>query len=215
MDDKDESVRLRAAALLFFVVQDADAPELSRRALTDESMAVRARLATTLGELIGEFNDFREESVLSGRTVRFLEQTLRDLYENERAPELIRRRALEAACASDAPWVDSYVLESSTSAEVSWRLTALRCKARLARRTGTAATPLSALLLTLAEVHIEPEQRMKAALSLRNYADAEVQFALRELAAESDPGMVRVATAALMLRGEPILPPGNSYRMAS
>jgi hypothetical protein len=130
----DVSERCLAAEMAGdYVVVNDDLIRLLLGILTsdDQPEALRATAAVALGPALEEahttgFGDIDDE-LISEETFAEVKSALRRLFEDTATPELVRRRALEAAVRAHEPWQREAVTDAFSDDSESWRLTAVFC----------------------------------------------------------------------------------------
>jgi len=133
-DQADESERLLAAELAgdSTVINDELADELLVIVSDDkESDSLRARAAISLGPaleyaFIDGFED-PDDVPISENKFQEIQETLCKLYLDTDVPKEVRRRILEASVRAPQDWHRSVIKEAYSSADESWRLTAVFC----------------------------------------------------------------------------------------
>jgi len=126
--------RLVAAELAgeFSVVDDRLATtllEIVGRA--DEAESLRAQAAASLGPALegadmAGFED-PDDVPISEETFTAIRATLERLFQDEKLPDLVRRRVLEAAVRSAQDWHVPAIRAARGSSDPAWRLTAVYC----------------------------------------------------------------------------------------
>jgi hypothetical protein len=111
----------RIADQLLSIVQDAE-----------EADELRARAATSLGPVLEEadmegYDDDIGDPPISLLLFRRLQAALRKLHDDEHAPALVRRRALEASVRSAEDWHTDAIRAAFLSGDEDWKLTAVFC----------------------------------------------------------------------------------------
>ena len=129
-----QSERVLAAELAGdpVVMNDAVAENLIRILESDEEPeSLRSQAAISFGPLLeeSEIQEYEEDNPLtvSPGTLERAKRTLRTCVQDSTAPKLLRRRALEAAVRSDAPWHGKAVRAAYRNSDPEWKLTALFC----------------------------------------------------------------------------------------
>ncbi len=141
--DPDGEVRLRALEEAVDEADDELAEEMIRLLLEDPDEEVRARVPIALGptlelcwdELDEEgrlppISDWNLNPLTQGVYDRLVE-TLRRVYLDGAAPELVRRRVLEGAVRSPLPWQEKATAAAFRSENELWRITAVFCMGHL------------------------------------------------------------------------------------
>lgn len=129
-----ESERLLAAELAgdFTVVDDEIADTLlAIVANGEEKEELRGTAAISLGAALEhadmmEFGD-PEDIIISERTFRGIQRTLRELFQDRDVPQEVRRRILEASVRAPEDWHRGAVHDAYASDDEAWRLTAVFC----------------------------------------------------------------------------------------
>src|SRR6266404_3054047 len=127
-----ESDRLLAAELAgdFTVVNDDLADTLLMVACSaDEPEQLRARAAIALGPVLEQadtdgFED-PDDVPITRRTFRNIQETLQMLYFDKSAPQLVRRRVLEASVRAPQSWHPDAIRAAYSSGDKDWMLTAV------------------------------------------------------------------------------------------
>ena len=131
-DQKDASERMLAAELAgdYTVINDELADALLSIVLSgEESDDLRARAVISLGPIletayIDEFED-PEDVPISEETFHGIQKALRKLYMDTDLPREVRRRILEGSVRAPQDWHQNAIREAYSSADESWRLTAV------------------------------------------------------------------------------------------
>jgi hypothetical protein len=96
-----------------------------------EPTRLRANAAIALGPVLEtvDLNGFDDPDVgsISELTFRRIDETLRGLYCDERAPSEVRRSALEAAVRAPQDWHAAAIRAALASDDAAWRVTAVFC----------------------------------------------------------------------------------------
>jgi hypothetical protein len=148
---------------------------------TAEPEELRCQAALALGPVLElydlEYFDDPEETFLAAETFRTIQGALKAIYDDESAPELLRRRVLETAVRAPLPWHTDAIRAAYASTNEEWQLTAVFCMMYV---NGFAAEILQALtsrdpLISYEAVHAAGNWGLKEAwphiaplLSLRN-----------------------------------------------
>ncbi len=135
--DDDPAARLDALAEVG-ELDDETAGELLRLLAADPDERVRAAAAIALGPTLeicsAELDDHGRLATgddpelgppLTQAAFERVTAALRDLYHDPTAPEVVRRRALEAAVRCPAPWQVGAIRAAAASADGGWQLTAI------------------------------------------------------------------------------------------
>lgn len=106
----------------------------------EEPLALRLLVAPVLGVLLAfaemegigeELNlpglDFGHDDFFGVETVNRIVRGLRRAYQDPDTPELLRQRALEAACRWEGDWQEGAIAAAWASDDEGWRLTAMAC----------------------------------------------------------------------------------------
>jgi len=133
-DQADESERLLAVGLAgeSTVINDELAGEMLTIVSDDkDSDSLRARAAISLGPaleyaFIDGFED-PEDVPISENKFHEIQDSLCNLYLDTNVPKEVRRRVLEASVRAPQDWHQSAIREAYSSADESWRLTAVFC----------------------------------------------------------------------------------------
>jgi len=133
-DQADESERLLAAELAgdSTVINDELAGELLVILSDDkESDSLRARAAISIGPALEyafiDGFEVPEDVPISENKFHEIQKTLCKLYLNTNVPKEVRRRVLEASVRAPQDWHRDAIREAYSSADQSWRLTAIFC----------------------------------------------------------------------------------------
>ncbi len=225
--------RLAALFEISDEVDDELVGELERMLLEDPDEEVRARVPISLGpalelcftELDEEGRlpppDFYNMAPLTQEVYDRLVETLRRVYLDGTAPELVRRRVLEGAIRSPQPWQEKAVAAAYRSGEESWQITAVFCMGHLRgfedeiveafeseseqvrfeaiRAAGEAgvqrlARPLQALA---EDPEADPDERIVAILATANIGATGTFEILDELCADPEEAVAEAAEEAL------------------
>ncbi len=133
-DQSDESERLLAAELAgdATVINDELASELLGVVSDDkDSDVLRGRAAISLGPaleyaFIDGFDD-PGDIPISENKFHEIQESLCKLYLDTNVPKEVRRRSLEASVRAPQDWHQSAIQEAYSSADESWKLTAVFC----------------------------------------------------------------------------------------
>jgi hypothetical protein len=109
------------ATLLAAIVRSQDEPE-----------ELRAKAAISLGPVLEEtdiegFDDPISEPSIEEKTFDLIQETLRQIYNDERAPKLVRRRVLEASVRAPQNWHEDAIRAAYSRDDEDWKLTATFC----------------------------------------------------------------------------------------
>jgi hypothetical protein len=117
------------------------------------SETLRAQAALALGPILEQADvDGLDDAAISQATFSKLGDALRAVYEDPSEPQVLRRRALEAAVRAPQDWQTKAIQTASADADASWQLTAAFCM-RFAR--GFDAQIIAALDSANAEIRCE------------------------------------------------------------
>jgi hypothetical protein len=111
MDDK------LAEALMMIVRNGAESEELRERAAISFGAALEQ-------SDINEFED-PDDSPITERTFRAIQNLLRKLYDDDSTPKRVRRRILEAAVHAPQDWQRNAIRKAYASGDAEWMLTAV------------------------------------------------------------------------------------------
>lgn len=133
-DQADESDRVLAAGLAgdYTVINDelADAL-LSIVGNSGETEELRGKAVISLGPALEEFyiDGFEDvdDMVISEKTFRGIQESLRKLYMDADVPKDVRRRILEASVRAPQDWHQDAVRAAYSSNDEAWRLTSVFC----------------------------------------------------------------------------------------
>jgi hypothetical protein len=128
----NESDRLIAAELAgdFTVINDALADTLMTIMRSpNEPEELRARAAIALGPVLEQadtdgFED-PDDVPITRRAFRSIQETLQGLYFDNRTPQLVRRRVLEASVRAPQSWHSDAIRAGYSSGDKEWMLTAV------------------------------------------------------------------------------------------
>lgn len=119
------------------VVMDDEIARLLLGVLSNpgEREQVRAKAAISLGPVLEQTDvdqfdedlppEYREEPKITPETFDKIKSTLRDLYQDEATPKLVRRRILEASVRAGAGWHADAIRTAYASSDEEWKLTAV------------------------------------------------------------------------------------------
>ncbi len=131
-DDRAE-VRGLAAGHAAGVMDDEVGGELLRVLRGDGDPGVRAAAATSFGPALEECDaeevalGFDEDLPLSRYLFVEVRKALHQVYCSAEVPDLVRRRAIEAAVRAPEPWLDGAARAAFASGDAGWRTTAVFC----------------------------------------------------------------------------------------
>ncbi len=102
----------------------------------DDPEELRGTAAIALGPIledldIGFYDDGPEEAPISPETGQLVRDTLRQIHQDEGAPKVVRRRALEASVRASQEWHAEAVREAYGSDDLDWQVTAVFCMGHL------------------------------------------------------------------------------------
>ena len=143
LDSADVAERLAAAGLAgdLVVMDDEMADKLLSIVQSDASEQLRGSAAIALGPALEEAFQvgFEEEldagfdgRVLDEPRVAEIQRVLRAIHGDERAPDLVRRRCLEASIRAPQDWHSAAVSAAYARGEKGWKLTGLFGMGRIA-----------------------------------------------------------------------------------
>jgi hypothetical protein len=121
----DAADRRRAAELAGSLEPAEVASELLRLLRSDPDAEVRGAAAIAFGPMLetAEMAYDEDEMPVDAATMAEVRQALRDVHENAAEPDLVRRKALEAAVRSPDKWMAAAARSALTSTDPLWRMT--------------------------------------------------------------------------------------------
>ena len=138
MENKTASVedRVRAATLAGEIVamnDDVAETLLKIASRGEEPEVLRAQAAISFGAVLeqtdidGFEDEFGDEPPITEEMFDEVRDTLFEIYADETAPKLVRRRALEAAIRSQQDWQQTAIRWAYSQEDEDWKLTAVFC----------------------------------------------------------------------------------------
>jgi hypothetical protein len=123
----DAADRKIAASLAWRVAGHRVGRELLRLFREDSDNEVRASAAIGMGPMLEEIDmmlgDDDDDEPIEEGLFEDVQRALREVHEDPREPELVRRRALEAAVRAPEAWMEGAAREALASADPLWRMT--------------------------------------------------------------------------------------------
>jgi HEAT repeat protein len=131
---EDTEERRLAASLASALDPEEVAPELLRLFRTDPDTEVRAAAAIAVGPMLEESDTAIDEDDMpvEGALVDQWRSALRTVHDDPSEPDLVRRRALEAAVRAPDSWMGPAARRALTSTDPQWRMTGVFAAAHIA-----------------------------------------------------------------------------------
>lgn len=230
LGDEDPECREQAASLLSQISDDEIAEALlAALESEDEIDSVRGAAAIALGPAlemcsVGDWEDDLEPPPLSAEGYAATQRRLRAVFEDEAAPKLVRRRALEAAVRAPEGWMADAARACFADEDADWKRTGLFAFGMLpgdfereivrglgsddaevlreaVRAAGRAEIASAAnAVITLAEESKDPILRRAAVEALSGLGGHRARDLLERLGDDEDEEIAEIASDALSLR---------------